>query len=87
VSKPRMRNLGEVFRDEMVMRDKILSLLADGPLTIPQIVESLKQPSWEVTAWVMAIRRYGRITELPKSRADDYYQYAAVEPDLDEEKS
>lgn len=83
----RMRNLGEVLRDEMVMRDKILALLADGPLTVPELVESLRMPSWEVTAWVMAMRRYGQVKELPKSRADDYYPYARVEFDPDEEKS
>jgi hypothetical protein len=25
--------------------------------------------------WVMGMRRYGIIVEMPKERADDYYQY------------
>jgi hypothetical protein len=72
----RMRNLAEVFRDEMVMQERIRNLLKKEPLTIPQLAEALNAPGWEVTTWVMAMRRYGLLRELPKSRADDYYQYA-----------
>lgn len=85
--KENMRNLAEVLRDEMVMKDKILLLLADGPKTIPELVDSLKMPSWEVTTWVMAMRRYGHVKEMHKGRADDYYQYAKVEPEPGEETS
>jgi hypothetical protein len=76
------RNLSEVLRDEMVMQERIRSLLREKPLTIPQLAEAMDVPSWELTAWVMAMRRYGLIRELPKSRADDYYQYTlpAEEP-------
>jgi len=76
VEKKEMRNLAEVFRDEMVMQERICNLLTGGPLTIPQLAEALRTPSWEVTTWVMGMRRYGLLKELPKSRADDYYQYA-----------
>ena len=74
-----MRNRAEVLRDEMLMQDRILAVLKRGPLTIPELAEELRFPGWEVTAWVMALRRYGRLKELPKGRADDYYQYALVE--------
>ena len=76
MKKEEMRNLAEVFRDEMVMQERIISLLKKEPLTIPQLAEFLNAPGWEVTTWVMAMRRYGLLKELPKSRADDYYQYA-----------
>ena len=76
MKKKEMRNLAEVLRDEMVMRQRICELLKEGPLTIPQLAEALDSPGWEATIWVMAMRRYGRLKELPKSRADDYYQYA-----------
>ena len=75
----RMRNLSEVMRDEMVMRDAIVAILAKGPLTIPELAESMESPDWEVTVWVMAMRRYGRVKELPKARADDYYQYSLAD--------
>ena len=72
------RTLPEVFRDEMIMHDRICHLLEEEPLTIPQLAEALGAPSNEVTAWVMAMRRYGRIRALPKARADDYYQYTVA---------
>jgi len=69
------RNLGEVLRDEMYMRDRIIKILAGGPKTIAGIAGELGCPSDEVLRWVMGMRRYGLITEMPKARADDYYQY------------
>jgi predicted transcriptional regulator len=74
-----IRNLDEVMRDEMVRRDEIKVLLQKGPKTIPEIAEELSYPSEEVVLWVMAMRRYGVIEELPKGRADDYYQYQLVQ--------
>ena len=69
------RPLAEVLRDEMVAKDRIAQVLHDGPRTIPEIAEALGAPSWEVTLWVMAMRRYGALEELPKPKADDYFQY------------
>jgi len=69
------RNLGEVLRDEMYMRDQILKVLSGGPKTIAVIAGELGYPSDEVLRWVMGMRRYGLIIEMPKARADDYYQY------------
>jgi len=74
-----LRNLGEVLRDEMVERDRVTAVLRDGPKTLPEIAEALGAPSFEVTKWVMAMRRYGRVRDLPKARADDYYRYELVE--------
>ena len=73
------RALSEVLRDEMIMRDRIRDLLAGGPKIIPEIAETLDSPAWEVTIWVMAMMRYGLLTELPKSRSDDYFQYTLAE--------
>ena len=70
-----LRPLAEVLRDEMVMRDRILALLGEGPRTIPELAEALACPPREVTLWVMAMRRYGALEELPKPRADDYFKY------------
>jgi hypothetical protein len=75
MERSKARGLAEVLRDEMVMRDRIIGLLRDGPRTIPSISEALGSLSHEVTMWVMAMRRYGIIEEMPKGRADDYYQY------------
>jgi hypothetical protein len=71
----KLRHPAEVFRDEMLMQDRICELLQENPLTIPELAQALDSPSCEVTAWVMAMRRYGLLRALPKSRAEDYYQY------------
>ena len=74
-----LRDLGEVLRDEMVEQDRIAAVLRTGPKTLPEIARALDRPAHEVTKWVMAMRRYGQVRDLPKSRADDYYQYQLVE--------
>ncbi len=74
----RSRPLGEVLRDEMVMRSRIAAALRDGPKTIPEIAEVLAAPAHEVTLWVMAMRRYGALEDLPKAKADDYFRYKLV---------
>ncbi len=73
------RNLREVLRDEMVERDRIAQSLRGGPMATPEIDTALGAPVAEVTLWVMGMRRYGRVRELPKARADDYYRYELVE--------
>ena len=78
-AKATLRNLDEVLRDEMVERDRIAKLLHEGPKTLPEIATALGRPVEEVTQWVMAMRRYGRIRDLPKDRTEDYYRYALVE--------
>jgi predicted Rossmann fold nucleotide-binding protein DprA/Smf involved in DNA uptake len=77
--KTSLRNLNEVFRDEMVERDRVTAALRAGPKTIPEIATVLGAPTHEVAKWVMAMRRYGRIRDLTKARADDYYRYELVE--------
>ena len=74
-----LRNLPEVLRDGMVEQDPIAELLRGGPRTIPELAGALHAPTYEVTKWLMAMRRYGRVRELPKGRADDYYRYELVE--------
>ena len=69
------RNPAEIMRDEMVMRPRIAAVLADGPKTIPAIAEALGAPAPEVTLWVMALRRYGALEEMPKPKVEDYYRY------------
>jgi len=74
----RLRDPREVIRDEMLMRDKVLAVLREGPHTVPEIAESMRSPVHEVMYWVMAARKYGLVEEV-KDPDDDYYQYALVE--------
>jgi hypothetical protein len=69
------RDPGEVMRDEMAMRPRIAAVLQDGAKTIPELAAALGSPAPEVTLWVMALRRYGALEELPKPKAEDYYRY------------
>jgi hypothetical protein len=78
MEKNEMRNLHEVLRDEMVMHERICDLLKKNPMTIPELAEALDKPGWEITVWIMSMRRYGLITELPKSRAEDYFRYTIL---------
>jgi predicted Rossmann fold nucleotide-binding protein DprA/Smf involved in DNA uptake len=75
MEKKSPRDLQEILRDEMLMRDKITGVLEEEPKTVPEIAEELNLPSSEVMQWVMSMRRYGKVIEMPKDRADDYYKY------------
>lgn len=72
------RDLGEIMRDEMVMRGKITDLLKDGPKTIPEIAESLGKPAYEAQLWIMAMWRYGKVAPSSKADTDGYYKYGLV---------
>ena len=81
MERKQIRDQAEVLRDEMYMRTKIVDLLRESPKLISEIAEALGYPPAEVTMWVMSMRKEGLVEELPKSRADDYFQYGLVEED------
>ncbi len=70
------KDLREVFRYEMVMRDRIAEVLGSGPKTVPEIAEELGVPASQVMIWIMGMRRYGQVTELHQPNDEGYYQYA-----------
>lgn len=70
------RDNSEIMRDEMIMRDKIRDLLADGAKTIPELAAALDAPSHEVLLWVMGMRRYGALEEVGRPNDNGYFQYA-----------
>ena len=71
------RDIREVIRDEPLVRDRLLALLRDGPLTVPELAAADGQPPDEVLIWIMGMRKYGYVAE--KDADDDgYYRYAAV---------
>jgi hypothetical protein len=69
------RDLAEIMRDEMVVRDIILSLIKDKAMTIPEIGRALGFPRREVTLWIMALWRYGRVTEKGNPDENGYCFY------------
>ncbi|MBF7083838.1 MarR family transcriptional regulator [Desulfallas sp. Bu1-1] len=74
--KEEVRDIREIIREEMLMRDKILAVLRDGPKTVPEIAQALGCPSHEVMYWVMGMRKYGHVAETEEE--DGYYKYRAV---------
>jgi predicted Rossmann fold nucleotide-binding protein DprA/Smf involved in DNA uptake len=73
------RDVREVVRDEQVMRRRILEVLAEGPLTIPEIAAAMERPTHEVVFWVMGLRKYGWLAEDKEVNDDGYYRYEVVE--------
>jgi DNA-binding IclR family transcriptional regulator len=69
------RNAVEVIKDEVFMREKILSELHEHPLTIPELASALGVPATEAMLWVMAMWRYGLLEEQGKADSDGYYKY------------
>ena len=73
------RDVREIVREEPVRRPHILAALADGPKTIPEIAAAIGQPEREVTFWVMGMRRFGLLAEVPGANPDGYFTYQVVE--------
>lgn len=69
----------EVIREEPIMRARILELLADGPLTVPELAEAMECPSREVLFWVMGMRRFGRLREVSGATPEGYFRYEAID--------
>lgn len=80
-----LRDIREVIREEMFMRDKIMQILKDGPKTVPEIAEALGYPTQEVMYWVMGMRKYGHLSEIPETTDEGYYQYSLAENSETEE--
>jgi len=76
---PGQRALREVVRDEQVMRRPILAVLADGPLTVPEIAVAIDKPTHEVMTWVMGLRKYGWVAEDKDVTDEGYYRYRVAE--------
>ena len=76
------RPIREIIREEHLVRGRILKLLVDGPLTIPEIAERLGAPTSEVTFWVMGMRKYGYVREEKEVTDEGYFRYQAIEREI-----
>lgn len=65
----------EVLREEMVMKERVLALLKDGPKTVPAVAAVLGRPTDQVMLWMMGLRRYGLIVEQGRPNTDGYFNY------------
>ena len=75
------RGIREIVHEEMIMKDRIAGILEDGPKTILEIAEEMGYPSYEVTIWLFAMRRYGEVEEVGGPDIDGYFQYKLVVKD------
>ena len=73
-----LRDPREIIREEPMMHSPILWALRAGQLTVPEIAEHLGHPSNEVLFWVMGMRRYGHVVEVPDPTDEGYFSYASV---------
>ena len=71
----RLRDMLDIAQDEMVMRDRIADVLAQGPMTIPELAQTLGFTSREVAVWLFGMRRYGLVEETGRADVDGYFQY------------
>ena len=72
---PKLRDMLDIAQDEMVMRDRIAGILAEGRKTIPEIADNLGRPTREIAIWLFGMRRYGLVEEIGRADADGYFQY------------
>jgi hypothetical protein len=70
-----VRDLRDVVRDEMLMRDNVLAILRDGPKTVPEIAAAMARPPRDVMLWVMSVRKYGYVEEISEPTDEGYYKY------------
>lgn len=74
-----VRDTREIIREEPLMHRPILAALAAGPLTVPEIAEAIGRPAHEVLFWVMGMRRYRKLVELPEPTDEGYFRYAVTD--------
>jgi len=74
-----MRDKGEIIRDEMIIKKKIIDSLKDGPKTVPEVANIIKKPLPEVMYWMMAMRKYAQIVETDEITEEGYYKYKLLE--------
>jgi predicted Rossmann fold nucleotide-binding protein DprA/Smf involved in DNA uptake len=79
MSTTTIREIREIIREEPVMQPRILAALADGPRTVPEIAAAIGCPTDEVLFWVMGMRRYNKIREVPGAADEGYFRYAAAD--------
>jgi predicted Rossmann fold nucleotide-binding protein DprA/Smf involved in DNA uptake len=71
------RDAREVIREEPLVRGRLLGLLGDRALTVPELAAAGGFPADEVMTWLMSMRKYGYVAEEPGADGG-YYRYKAV---------
>jgi predicted Rossmann fold nucleotide-binding protein DprA/Smf involved in DNA uptake len=72
------RDIREIVREEPLHRQEILAAVAEEPRTVPEIAAAIGADEREVMVWVMGMRKYGRLADLPDVSPEGYYRFKAV---------
>ena len=73
------RDVREVVRDEPLMRSRLLGCCTTGRSPCPSSPRPAGLPEDEVMVWMMGLRKYGYVAEVPGANGDGYFAYGAVE--------
>ena len=68
-----------LLKEQNTIRKQIRQAMADGPKTIPEIVEATQLPGERIMWHVTAMKKYSLVAEVGMS--DGYYQYQLTEAD------
>jgi hypothetical protein len=66
-------------RREHGMRRRIISILRQGPRTIPELAEGLGIESHEAMWWMMGYVRYGYVSPTGEVTDEGYHRYSLTE--------
>jgi hypothetical protein len=73
------RDVREIIREEPLRRREILKVLGEGQMTVPEIAEAISAPTNETMYWVMGMRKYRWLAEVPDATDDGFFPYRAIE--------
>jgi hypothetical protein len=78
-SRKEDQDLAEIMRDEMIARERILSLIREKPMTVPELADALGASCRETMLWTMALWKYGHVSEAGLPDDKGYYRYQITE--------
>jgi len=73
------RDIREIIREEPLRRREILKAIGDRQMTVPEIAEAISAPANETMYWVMGMRKYRWLTEIPEPNDDGFFFYRVIE--------
>lgn len=62
----------------MKTKKLVLSVLGEGPKTVPEVAAAAKLPTCEAMSWIMTLRKYRILEETGEVTNEGYYKYKLV---------
>ena len=73
------QDLAEIMRDEAIVKDRLLSLIRERPMTVPELANALRASPHQTMLWTMALWKYGYVSEAGVPDEEGYYRYQVKE--------